>query len=318
MQNRPVLLAWIVIGLGFVLRWIYAQSFLLVPDETNYWQWARHLAWGYHDQAPLIAWAIHATTSLLGQTEIGVRLPSILSMTIASIYLLLIARRWISDRVAFQAVLISQTILAFNIGALLATADGLQGAAWAAATYHTARAFEDNRWTQWMLGGLCFGLGMLSKYTMVLFLLCILLFALLSPDHRRRLLQLRPYLACMFGLGLFTPVVLWNAAHHWNSVRHVAHIGGADQAFALHFNYLADFFGSQAALLSPLVFILMLIAWFRILWKKKIPSDAWIYRFLVYTSMPVIAVFSVLSLQTRVYGNWPCAGYAATPVLIAA
>jgi undecaprenyl-diphosphatase len=117
---------------------------------------------------------------------------------------------------------------------------------------------------------------------------------------------------------LFTPVVLWNAANHWNSVRHVAHIGGADQTFAIHFNYLADFLGSQAALLSPLVFILTLLAWIHIIRKKRNSQEDWIYRFVFFTSFPVIAGFAALSLHSRVYGNWPCAGYVTTPVLIAA
>lgn len=312
------ILAWSIIGLAFIFRCLYSQSFLLVPDETNYWQWSRHLSWGYHDQAPLIAWAIHVTTTLFGQTELGVRLPSILAMTVASVYLLFMARRWFGDRVGFQAVLLSQTILIFNIGGLLATADGLQGVAWAAASYHTARAFEDNPWSQWMLGGLWFGIGMLSKYTMVLFLPCVFLFAAFTVNYRPRLLQLRPYVACVFGLGLFTPVVLWNAANHWNSVRHVAHIGGADKSFTIHFNYLADLMASQAALLSPLVFVLTILAWIHVIRKKSNPQNHWICRFIFFTSFPVIAGFAALSLHSRVYGNWPCAAYVTTPVLIAA
>ena len=322
MSNQKKILinpAWIIIGLGFLFRCIYARCFLLVPDETNYWQWARHLAWGYHDQAPLIGWAIHATTALLGSTELGVRLPSILAMTLASIYVFLIARRWFNERVAFQAVLLSQAILVFNIGAVLATADGLQGVAWAAASYHTARAFEDNEWCQWGLGGIWFGLGMLSKYTMVLFLPCVLFFAVFSKHHRKSLLQFRPYIACLFGFSFFIPVILWNAANHWNSLRHVAHIGGADEPFySIHFAFLVDYVGSQAALLTPLVFVLTLLAWIHIIRGKSVWGHPWIYRFLLFTSLPVIAGFAFLSLHSRVYGNWPCAGYTTVPILIAA
>ena len=315
-EKKHLAIAWGTVGLGFVIRAVYAQGFLLVPDETNYWQWSRYLAWGYHDQAPLIAWTIHLATRLLGHTELAVRLPSLVSMTVVSTYILLAAKRWFNAQVALQAVLVCQTILLFNIGGLLATADGLQGAAWAAAGYHAARAFEDNGWTQWLLGGTCFGLGLLSKYTMVLFLPCLLLFALLTASHRRRMLQVKPYAACLIGLGFFTPVVLWNAANNWNSLRHVAHLGGADQSFALHWNFLGDYLASQAALLTPLVFVLVVMAWVRIL--RGGHGNPWICRFLFFISFPVIAGFALLSLHSRVYGNWPGAGYVAMPILMAA
>ena len=74
--------AWIIAFSMF--RLFYASLFNLVPDETNYWQWSRHLALGYHDQTPLIAWAIKLTTSIFGHTEIGVRFPSVSAAFIAS------------------------------------------------------------------------------------------------------------------------------------------------------------------------------------------------------------------------------------------
>ena len=75
--KKYLIFAWIILLFSFVFRMFYSQAFLLVPDETNYWQWARHLAWGYHDQAPMIAWTIKASTLIFGHTELGVRFPSI-------------------------------------------------------------------------------------------------------------------------------------------------------------------------------------------------------------------------------------------------
>ncbi|MDA8141241.1 MAG: glycosyltransferase family 39 protein [Desulfobacteraceae bacterium] len=314
-DTRWIKLCWLLIGAGALARFFYAQSFLLVPDETNYWQWARHLDWGYHDQAPLIAWAIHLTTWLFGQTEAAVRLPSIIALTIASVYIVSLAKRWLSARLAWQATLLGQSILLFNIGALLATPDGIQAAAWAGASYHAARAFEDNQWRHWLLGGVWFGLGMLSKFTMVLFLPCILAYALFTNIHRQRMAGVRPYLGCAFGVAMFVPVIVWNAAHHWNSVRHVAYIGGANQGFVLHPNLLIEYLGSQAALLTPLVFLIVCAGWFKAI-RGRYSKEEWVSRYLFFTSFPVIAGFGILSLHSRVYGNWPGVGYV-TAVLLA-
>ena len=306
-----------VILAGALFRLVYSGLFPLVPDETNYWQWSRYLAPGYHDQAPMIAWTIKLGTLLLGHTEMGVRLPSVLALTIASFYMVLMAGRWFGGQAALNTAIISQGIFAFIIGGLLATADGLQAMAWAGACYHVARAYERHRWFDWLTGGLWFGIGMLSKYTMVLFLPSAFLYGLLSSRHRPRLADLRPYVGVLLGCLMFSPVIFWNARNNWNSVRHVAYIGGANEPFRIHWNFFGDYFGSQAALLTPIVFILCLMAWWAVIRRKK-GADTWIAVYLFFTSFTMFAGFALLSFHSRVYGNWPMACYLTVGVLAAA
>lgn len=310
-------IAWFWIFGWTLFRFFYAGAFPLAPDETNYWQWSRYLALGYYDQAPMIAWAIKVSTSILGHTETGVRLPSIISIMIASVYLVIIAHRWVGASAAIATAVLGQGILLFNVGGLLATPDGLQAAAWAGACYHVARAYENNRWSQWLLGGLWFGIGILSKYTMVLFLPGAYLYGLLSSVHRKRLAGIRPYIGVLAGTMMFFPVIWWNALNNWSSVRHVAYLGGANEQFSIHWKYVGDFFGSQAALLSPLVFLMALWAW-TLAPLKKYRTRNWVYPYLFLTSFPVFAGFTLLSLHTRVYGNWPGAGYLSVSILIIA
>ena len=309
--------AWIWVVCFAIFRFVYSSAFLLAPDEANYWQWSRHLALGYHDQAPLLAWAIKLGTLLLGHTEEGVRLPSVAGMLIASLYLVAIAGRWINGQTAFYTAVLSQGIPEFNIGGLLATPDGLQAAAWAGATYHAGRAYENNKWNQWLKCGFFFGFGMLSKYTMVLFLPCAFFYGLFSSLHRDRLARIRPYVGVVLGAVMFLPVIVWNASNNWNSVRHVAYIGGANDSFSLHYNYIGDFFASQAALVSPIVFILAMAAWHLSVTRRRDEKN-WALSFLFFTSFPMFAFFLLLSLHTRVYGNWPGASYLGVCVLVAA
>jgi undecaprenyl-diphosphatase len=297
-----------MIGICTILRLFYSQLLLLTPDEANYWQWSRHLDWSYHDQTPLIGWAIRLATSVFGHNALSVRLPSILSMAIASTYLVLIARQWFSDRVAWHTAIVIQSVLIFNVGGILATADGMQGACWAAVCFHIACALDNKTWRSWLLGGIWLGIGLLSKYTMVLLPACIVLFVAFSNEHRKVLTSVKPYIACLLGLLIFSPVIAWNAGNNWNSFRHVAHLGGADQAFGLHLNFFLEFLGSQAGLLSPLVFILLVLGWIRSA-RRFFSNDHWIHTFLLFTSFPFFITFCLLSLHTRVYANWPGAAY---------
>ena len=309
-------LTWLLLFLALTLRLAVSSHFLLAPDEANYWQWSRHLALGYHDHPPMIAWAIALATSLFGHTEWAVRLPTILGLTLASSFLCLLAARWFSWRVAFHTGLVCELLLLTNGSALIATPDGLLLPCWAAACYHAAVAVESDRRGHWLTTGLWFGLGLLCKYTMLLFPASLGLTLLASADHRRRLLAPWPWLGLLLGLLLFTPVLVWNAQHDWATFRHVLYQGGADSRTFFTLRFVGDYFASQAALLTPLVFLLVLAAWFRPgLWSRLEAGRA---ALLVGLSLPGFLVFLLLSLHVRIYGNWPAPVYLSALVLIAA
>ena len=91
---------------------------------------------------------------------------------------------------------------------------------------------------------------------------------------------------------------------------------GANEGFALHWRYIGEYIGSQAGLITPMVFGLIVAGWVRVARSGR-TQDNWIYSYLFWTSFPVIALFAFLSLHTRVYGNWPCNGYLTACVLAA-
>ncbi len=61
-----------------VLRLVAAACTPLTFDEAYYWMWSKHLAGGYYDHPPMVALVIRLGTMIAGDTELGVRLVSIL------------------------------------------------------------------------------------------------------------------------------------------------------------------------------------------------------------------------------------------------
>ena len=61
-----------------VLRLGAAAWTPLTFDEAYYWMWSKNLAGGYYDHPPAVAYVIRAGTMIAGDTELGVRLASIL------------------------------------------------------------------------------------------------------------------------------------------------------------------------------------------------------------------------------------------------
>ena len=64
-------IAWVVGAVIF--RGVISSLVPLVPDETYYWLWTRHLSAGYFDHPPGIALLTAAGTALVGTTPAGVR-----------------------------------------------------------------------------------------------------------------------------------------------------------------------------------------------------------------------------------------------------
>jgi dolichol-phosphate mannosyltransferase len=82
-----------IVGVASLIRLVYATRVELLPEETYYWNYSRHLDIGYLDHPPLVAWLIRLGTSVFGSTEFGVRLGALCSGAVASFFVFRLTRR---------------------------------------------------------------------------------------------------------------------------------------------------------------------------------------------------------------------------------
>ncbi len=61
-----------------LVRLVAAALTPLSFDEAYYWTWSKHLAGGYYDHPPMVALVIRLGTMIAGDTQLGVRLVSVL------------------------------------------------------------------------------------------------------------------------------------------------------------------------------------------------------------------------------------------------
>ena len=155
----------------------------------------------------------------------------------------------------------------------------------------------------WLLLGVSIGLGMLTKYTMAFFYISGFLFMVCSRDTRKLLRTSGPYIAVIVSLAVFSPVILWNAANGWVTLKHTAgqaHVADGLRISAIDF---IEFVGSQFGVITPVLLTLILIA----LWKDRKTQKG---AFLFWFSVPTIVFFILKSLQGKVQANWAMHGYA--------
>src|ERR1700674_3466086 len=96
----------------------------LTFDESYYWMWSKHLAGGYYDHPPGVALVIRLGTMIAGDTELGVRLVSILSAVPMSFAVYRTAVILFGgQRVAATATILLNVTLMAAVGTLIVTPD---------------------------------------------------------------------------------------------------------------------------------------------------------------------------------------------------
>jgi dolichol-phosphate mannosyltransferase len=202
---------------AFVLRLVYAGSVEMLPEETYYWNYSRHLDFGYLDHPPMVAWLIRTATAVFGQTEFGVRAGALLCGAITSIFIYKLTRNLFGAATALAALLLVQALPFFFLSGLLMTPDAPLAAAWAASLFFLERALIGNQSRAWWFAGICLGLGMISKYTIALLGPVAAVFMVWDPQARRWWARSEPYVGALLALAIFSPVIIWNAQHEWAS-----------------------------------------------------------------------------------------------------
>lgn len=280
-------------------------------DEAYYWLWSKHLAAGYLDHPPMIAFLIRAGTGIFGDTSWGVR---------AACWALSAAATWAvwrsgakaggDRRTGAAAALLFNLMPMIAIETGVATPDAPQIAAASFMLLFLAKLAETGFAPWWIAVGVAAGFALLSKYTAVFLGAGIILWLIATAKQRHWLWSPWPYAGAAVALAMFAPVVLWNAEHNWISF---AMQFGRTSAGAFTLRFLGEFLGGQLLLASPVIAVLGVagaVTAFR-------PGAPAALRMAVWLIIPGAVYFLVHSLHDRVQGNWPSFIYPALAVAAA-
>src|SRR6202521_548654 len=190
----------------------------LTFDEAYYWMWSKHLAGGYYDHPPGVALVIRLGTMIAGDTELGVRCVSILLALPMSWAMYRAASILFGGiRVAATAAILLNVTLMAAVGTLIVTPDSPLLVAASFVLFFLPKVLETGRGAWWLAVGAAVGAALLSKYNALFFGPIILVWLVAVPELRRWLISPWPYLGGLAALAMFSPVLLWNAAHQWVS-----------------------------------------------------------------------------------------------------
>ncbi len=347
-RDRPLTTVLFVFLLSlsiFRMYYILYGPLDLSPDEAHYWEWSRRLDLSYYSKGPMIAYLIAASTSLFGDNVFGVRFPAVIFSALSSLVLYRLGKEMYNERVGASSAILLQIIPLYSAFGVIFTIDSPFVFFWILSLYLFWKAqqktdkqekgtpgTEDRgqKWRRakgdsllWILLGLTIGLGLLTKYTMAFFYMCAFLYLIFRPadNHgRRKTSALHFCTSVLISILVFIPVILWNAQHDWVTLRHTAGQAHIAEGLRISPESLLEFIGSQIGVLTPLLFVLMIAALWRIRDSNRPQSTVYgpwsmVYgllnggRFLFWFSAPVIVFFALKGLQGKVQANWAMMGY---------
>lgn len=279
----------------------------LSPDEAHYWEWSRRLDLSYYSKGPMIAYLIALSTSIFGDNTFGVRAFAVLFSFLNSLVVFQIGKQLFNEKVGYLSGILFQLIPLFSVYGVGFSIDSPFLLFWNLSLLLFIKAVNrGGLW--WIYLGICIGLGLLTKYTMALFYLSMMLY-LLKTEKGLNLggLKRAGYVfSIAISLLVFSPVLVWNFQNELVTFKHVATQANLHGGFKIALRHFFEFLGSQILAVTPLVFFYGLYLTLKPNRLKLTPQQS---SFLLCFSIPIFALFILKSLQGKVQANWAMTAY---------
>src|SRR5512134_279772 len=238
--SRDTAILWLL-GLAlFLLHMFTNHQYGFHQDELVVLDNANHLDWGYVEYPPLTPFLARIELTLFGLSLVSARTFSALAHSIVLVLTGLMAREFGGRRLTQILAALAAAIapIALIQGSLIqyVTFDFLWSVLIAYLVIRLLKS-DDPRW--WIPIGAVIGLGMMTKYTMVMFV-AGLVGGVLLTDARRYLRSSWLWGGVAVSLLIFLPNLIWQIQHDFISLEFLSSIHARDVRIGRTSDYLTD------------------------------------------------------------------------------
>src|SRR5271156_6625578 len=255
-------------------------------DELYYIACGQHLAWGYVDQPPLIAFVARFARHLLGTSLFATRLLPVLAGAVVVYATGRIPAELggglFAQFLAAIAILFAPAYIAFDT---FLSMNAFEPLFWLLCAWIAIRIVKGASPLLWLLFGVVAGLGLENKHSMLVFGFALVAGLLLSGQAR--LFRSRwIWIGAAVALAIFLPNLLWESRNGWPQIEVVRNA----QQFKNEAISPLQFLFEQVLFMQPLalpVWLAGLVWYFAAAEGKR-------FRFLGWSYLFVLAIFVVL------------------------
>ncbi|MBD3628577.1 glycosyltransferase family 39 protein [Cyclobacterium sp.] len=287
----------------------------LFTEEAHYWLWSRKMAWHYYSKPPLVAVLNLLSTSLMGHTEIAVRLNAILSGIGVAWITFLFGSYLYSKKVGFWSAAVIQGMPFWWLASTFHVTDSSLTFFWILTIYFSYRAIKEEKKGWWVAAGIATAAGLMAKLVMALIYPALFLFLFYNKKWNSQQVNFLIFFS-ISSLGL-VPLVIWNWQNHFDTFKHLAALAGADGIDLKHFeitdavNRFIIYSNEQLAIIS----LLLLPSWLGMIYFILRKKNA-VLAFLVAPGISAFLLFACLSLIDKVNINWPAFAYCGFAIAL--
>ncbi len=208
-----------VAALACVVHFAFSGQYGYFRDELYYAACGEHLAWGYVDQAPLIAVVARVTRALLGNSLFALRFLPTLSAGAKVLLTAWMVRELGGQRfaqiLAAVCIFIAPIYLTFDS---FLSMNAFEPLFWMGCAAIFMRLASSGNPRLWLLFGGVVGVGILNKHSMVFMVAGLLAGILLTPE-RRLLRSSWFWLGGLLALVIVFPNLLWEMREGWPTIQ---------------------------------------------------------------------------------------------------
>lgn len=321
-RNQQILSSYPILYLLIIsaaVRALLAAGFCLGNDEAYYYTYALYPALSHFDHPPMVGWVIQLfSLNLHFSSEFFIRLAAVVAGTVNTWLMYCIGKQLRDECTGWYAALLyTASTYGFVIVGVFILPDSPQSVFWLAAILMLLKAFKGEidsiAKRRFLLASVFMGLALLSKYTTAYLWLGMIIYILVY--NRKWLRKGAFYLAHLVMALLFMPVIIWNTQNAFVSfLFHSTRVEPLASAFTPDY-FLTEMLG-EALYTNPVILVLIVIAvaaFFSGKYKNVKSQQA----LLVWSSLPLIVTFIIISVFRRTLPHWNGAGYMMLLSLVA-
>lgn len=284
-SSSAIILVFIVLKLA--LHFIFNSNYGYFRDELYFIACSEHLAFGFPDHAPLIAFTTKFSRMIFGDSLFAIRLFSALAGALKILLTGLLVKEFGGKRfatfLACLCVLCAPIYLALDN---LLSMNSFEPAIWMACVYFAVLAIKREKPIYWIWFGSFAGIALMNKHSAAFFGLSLIAGMLLTKE-RKNFTNKYFWLAGAIAVLIFLPNVIWQFENNFATLELLQNVRTSGKNVVLS---PLGFIGAQIFMLLPTTFPV----WLAGIWYFLANKNGRRFRFLGVCYLILLALMIYL------------------------
>lgn len=274
-----------------ILHFSSNGSYGYFRDELYYIACGEHLAFGYPDHAPLIAFATKLTRTLFGDSLFALRffpaMAGAVEVFLTGLLVIEFGGRRFAVALACICVLVAPAVLSIDN---FLSMNAFEPVFWTLCAYFAIRAVKRQEARYWLWFGIVAGIGLMNKHSILIFGLAMVI-GLLLTSERRVFCNKWIWIGGAAAFLIFLPNLIWQVQNDWATIELLRSVQatGKNVVLAPH-----EFFWQQMFMLLPPT----ALVWFAGIWFFLFDKSGRQFRFLGIAYLVALALMILLKAKS--------------------